>query len=172
MWTLCQRFPLKSYASLRKIYFHLTHIIHNELNTDSLHQDANKLLKDINTFCHSDSFDQTLMAIILIRYRLICIKMQNKPTLLETGINEQISDQPPTSHQNEYEPLLTMHILNGFLVALGLAAVAIALTVLSSPTIGILGICIASVGALSITAGGFGFFHSHCPSISPTNMLS
>ncbi len=65
-------------------------------------------------------------------------------------------------HSQRLPNSLTMHILNGFLVALGVFAVAMALTSLSSNA----GIFVAGIGIGSLVIGGYGLFKQTEPTQS------
>ena len=62
--------------------------------------------------------------------------------------------------QSNKSPLcnISMYVLSGFAVALGIAAIAVAFTVLNAATMGGFGIGLAVVGALAVGAGIYGFF--------------
>ena len=59
---------------------------------------------------------------------------------------------------NKSEESLPLQVLSGFIVALGIAAVAVAFLVLQAASGGVFGAVVAGIGAAAMLSGGIGFF--------------
>ncbi len=71
--------------------------------------------------------------------------------------NQKVEEQNDASEQNSCITALSMQILGGTIAVLGIAAVALAFTVLNASTLGIGGVVALAIGAALILAG-VGFF--------------
>ena len=89
---------------------------------------------------------------------------------LQLDTDQPILDIEPSQALNRL-PInhITMHVLNGFLMALGITAIAVAFTVLASPTMSAAGIAVTCIGGISLILGGYGLFKSTV-SVHSTNI--
>ena len=103
---------------LRDMYFSLCDIKARQDVNDPLHLKAKDLIAGIEQFCKADVFNEDAYRALKVRYLLLQ--------------RQQRQAESPRSPVNN----ISMQVLHGFLTALGIAAVAIAFTVLSPAVIG------------------------------------
>ncbi len=106
--------------------------------------------------------------------------LEHKPDPVETTsyvvpsndnhLDATIQDENDIKHDNEHNASslsLSMHIISGFITAIGIAAVAVAFTVLNAASLGIGGIVLAGIGVAAIL-GGVGLFASSFKNSEPS----
>jgi hypothetical protein len=143
---LYQKFPshTSQLDKLRDVYFSLQEQIPGFSISDSRCEAAKNLLDAIENFCKRETFEEDELALLLIRYH----RLQRSKT----------NDISASIAQNGNQPFsqFNWNIVSGFLLVMGTSAVALALTLLTGPVMGItLGI------GLSFSAlGVYGLFSS------------
>jgi hypothetical protein len=147
---------------LRTMYFFLKDVALKRLDKDPLHKEASNLLTSIERFCKLDVFNKQEMALLEVRY----FRFQHRLRQAELAKQLKASTPEPDLPSPPFVPVqsptkqITMHVLNGFLIALGVTAVAVAFTLLSTPIIGATALSVAGAGLISLAMGLYGLFNS------------
>lgn len=138
--------------------------------TSPLSADITAQVSDSKEVGAADNHEQLLAEIVSTKLNNIINQQLVDETELNTEITPPVTTTAPHSSSTAN---FSMMVLSGFITAIGIAAVAVAFTVLNAATLGTAGLVVAGIG-IAATLTGIGLFANACKSskvITPDDSL-